>query len=66
MSNLCIVNVRTVVENYMFDEFDEIQGMDEQQQENISISDIDPSHYMKRRQSAGIFHANKTPNQETN
>ena len=56
-STLCVVNVRTVVENCI-DENDEIQGMDEQEQEIISLSNIDSSHYMKHQQSAGIVYTN--------
>ena len=61
---ICVVNVRSVVENYMFDENDEIQCMDEEQQESASLSDIDPSHYLKQ-QSAGIVYANRNPIEET-
>lgn len=47
----------------MFDKCDENRGVDEQQQENFSVSDIDP---LKRQQSVGIVYANRNPNQETN
>ena len=59
------VNVRTVVENYEFDEYDEIQYMNEQQQEGASLSDITPSHYLRHQQSGGTIFANKIPNEET-
>ena len=49
----------------MLDENDEIQGMDEQEQEISSLSDIDPSHYWRHQQSAGIVYANKASNEET-
>ena len=59
-----IVNFRTVAENSTFDEYDEIQHMDEQQQESASLSsDITPSNYLRHQQSAGIIYAN--PNVET-
>ena len=64
-STLCAVNVRMVAENYEFDENDEIQGINEQQQENTSLPDIDPSHYLRHQQSAGIVYANTTSNEET-
>ena len=56
-STLCVVTVRTVVENCI-EENDEIQGMDEQEQEIISLSNIDSSHYLKHQQSAGIVYTN--------
>ena len=59
------VNVRSVVENFAFDEYDEIQYMNEQQQECDSLSDITPSHYLRVQQSGGIIFANKIPNEET-
>ena len=62
---VCVVNVRVVAENFAFDENDEIQGMDEQQQENTSLSDTDPSHYLRHQQSAGIIYANTASNEET-
>ena len=49
----------------MLDENDEIQGMDEQEQEISSLSDIDPSHYLRHQQSAGIVYANTASNEET-
>ena len=49
----------------MLDENDEIQGMDEQEQEIFSLSDIDPSHYLRHQQSAGIVYANTASNEET-
>ena len=59
-----IVNFRTVVEKSTFDEYDEIQHMDEQQQESASLSsDITPSNYLRHQQNAGIIYAN--PNEET-
>ena len=48
----------------MFDENDEIQCLDEEQQESTSLSDIDPSDYLKQ-QSAGIVYANRNPIEET-
>lgn len=59
------VNIRTVVENFAFDEYDEIQYMNEQQQECNSLSDITPSHYLRHQQSEGTVFANKIPNEET-
>ena len=64
-STLCVANVKTGVENYMFDENDEIQGMDKQEQEISSLYDTDPSHYLRHQQSAGIIYANKASNEET-
>ena len=59
------VNVRSVVENFAFDEYDEIQYINEQQQECDSLSDITPSHYLRLQQSGEIIFANKIPNEET-
>ena len=64
-STCCVVNVRTIAENYDFDEYDEIQYLDEQQGESDSLSDITPSHYLRHQQSAGIIIANKIPIEET-
>ena len=49
----------------MFDENDEIQGMDKQEQEIPSFSDIDPSRHLRHQQSGGIVYANKASNEET-
>ena len=60
-----VVNFRTVAENSTFDEYDDIQHMDEQQQESASLSDITPSNYLRHQQSAGIIYANEIPIEET-
>ena len=39
--------------------------MDEQQEESTSLSDIDPSHYLKHQQSAGIVYVNTASDEET-
>ena len=52
--SVCVVDVRTVVENYEVDENDKIYHVDRQQQETTSLSDITPSHYLKHQ---GIIYA---------
>ena len=63
MFTICVVNVRTTAENFEFDEYDEMQYMDEEQQESTSLSDFTPSHYLRHQQSAGIISPNKIPNE---
>ena len=60
-----VVNFRTVAENSTFDEYDDIQRMDEQQHESASLSDITPSNYLRHQQSSGIIYANEIPVEET-
>ena len=49
---ICVVNAYTVVEDYKFDEYDEIQCVDMQRQETSSLSDISPSsEYLKHQQT---------------
>ena len=60
-----IVNVRTGVDNFEFDENDEIQYTNVEQQEATSLSDFAPSNYLKYQQSAGIISPSKIPNEET-
>ena len=63
-STLCIVNVRADVENYEFDEDDKIRYLDEQQQNSVSLSDINPSCYLRHQHSGGIIYANRNLNEE--
>ena len=61
-----VVNVRTVVENSCFDEYDEIQEADEQQQESTSLFDFAPAlNYLKHQQGLGITYANTNADEET-
>ena len=57
-----IVNVRTGVDNF---EFDENEYTNVEQQEATSLSDFAPSNYLKYQQSAGIIYPSKIPNEET-
>ena len=59
-----IVNVRTGVDNFEFDENDEIQYTNVEQQEATSLSDFAPN-YLKHQQSAVIIYPSKIPNEET-
>ena len=59
---ICVVNARTVVEDYEFDEYNEIQCVDAQQQESSSLSDFSPSYYLKHQQT---IYSNKTANEDT-
>ena len=63
-SIICIVNVHTDVEYYKFDENDEIQYLDEQQEDSVSLSDMTPSYYLRHQQSGGIIYANRNLNEE--
>ena len=60
-----VVNVRTGVENFEFDENDEIQYTNVEQQEATSLSDFTPSSYLRHQQSAGIIYPSNIPNEET-
>ena len=61
-----VVNVRTGVENYCFDEYDEIQEADVQQQESTSLFDYAPAlNYLKYQQGLGITYANPNADEET-
>ena len=51
---------------YMFHKFDEISGIDQQQQDSIPVSDTIASHYSKEHeQNAGNIYVITNPNQET-
>ena len=60
-----VVNVRTGVENFEFDENDEIQYTNAEEQETTSLSDFTPSNYLRHQQYAGVIYPNKIPNEET-
>ena len=50
----------------MFHIFDEISGIDQQQQDSIPVSNTITSHYLKKHeQNAGNIYAITNPNQET-
>ena len=57
-----IVNVRTDVDNF---EFDENEYTNVEQQEATSLSDFAPLNYLKYQQSAGTICPSKIPNEET-
>ena len=60
-----VVNVRTGVENFEFDENDEIQYTNAEEQETTSLSDFSPSNYLRRQQNAVVIYPNEIPNEET-
>ena len=64
LSTLCVVNIHSAVENYEFDDNDEIQYLDEQQEESVSLSEISPSHYLRHQHGGTIVYANKNLNEE--
>lgn len=62
--SLCVVNIHCDAEYYNFDEFDEIKQTNGQLQESISLSDTDPSHYLKHQQNPDIIYANRNSTTE--
>ena len=58
------VNVCVGVDNYVFDEYDEIQFVGAEQQESTSQSDFTASQYLRHQQSAGIIYPSKVSDEE--
>ena len=66
----CVVNFVLVASFlsiiYTFHKFDEISGVDQQQQDSIPVSDTITSHHLKKHeQNAGNINVITNPNQET-
>ena len=59
---ICVVNVRTVVDDYEFDKNDKIHRVSGRQQETPSLSDTTRSHYLKHQR---IVYANRISKEET-
>ena len=60
--SVCVVNVRSVAEDYEFGEYDKIHHVNEKQQETASLPDTTPSHYLNHQ---GIVYANTISKEET-
>ena len=64
---MCIYIVNAyIVENFIFDEYDEIQHMDDvQQQESDVLSKYTPSDYLRKQQNTRVYSNRQLLSEET-